>query len=178
MSVFVCFIKLHMAWLCLRISSSPQRQPVTAFGTHSYTVRSNISAVSRIVSAVFASDAPYVDFPNPGHTLLSIFPSFGPMGMVGEACLPSNAYYPRTPDYPLCSGVHVCWSEHSDWSFVYGFMSLDYGFGTMTATTNYYKYSFFPVGCCTMEYIVFSYISHAADTDTVQCGSQVSDHLP
>ena len=57
------------------------------------------------------------------------------MGMVGEACLPSNAYYPRTPDYTLYSGVHVCWSEHSDSSFVYGFMSLDYGLGTMTATT-------------------------------------------
>ena len=57
--------------------------------------------------------------------------------MVGEACLPSNAYYPRTPDYTLCSGVHVCWSEHSDSSFVYGFMILDYGFGTMTATTYY-----------------------------------------
>ena len=57
------------------------------------------------------------------------------MGMVGEDCLPSNAYYPRTPDYTLYSGVHVCWSEHSDSSFVYGFMSLDYGLGTMTATT-------------------------------------------
>ena len=56
--------------------------------------------------------------------------------MVGEACLPSNAYYPRMPDYTLCSGVHVCWSEHSDLSFVYGFMILDYGFGTMTATTS------------------------------------------
>ena len=56
--------------------------------------------------------------------------------MVGEACLPSNAYYPRTPDYILCSGVHVCWSEHSDSSFVYGFMSLEYGFGTLTATTS------------------------------------------
>ena len=55
--------------------------------------------------------------------------------MVGEACLPSNAYYPRTPDYTLYSGVHVCWSEHSDWSFVYGFMSLDNGLCTMTATT-------------------------------------------
>ena len=54
--------------------------------------------------------------------------------MVGEACLPSNAYYPRTPDYTLYSAVHVCWSEHSDSSFVYGFMSLDYG---MTATTLY-----------------------------------------
>ena len=71
----------------------------------------------------------------PGHTLLPIFPSFRPMGMVGKACSPSNAYYPRTPDYTLCSGVHVCWSEHSDSSFVYGFMILDYGFGTMTATT-------------------------------------------
>ena len=55
--------------------------------------------------------------------------------MVGEAYLPSNAYYPRTPDYTLCSRVHVCWSEHSDSSFVYGFMSLDNGFGIMTATT-------------------------------------------
>ena len=57
------------------------------------------------------------------------------VGMVGDACLPSNAYYPRTPDYTLYSGVHVCWSEHSDLSFVYGFMSLDYGLGTMTTTT-------------------------------------------
>ena len=56
--------------------------------------------------------------------------------MVGEACLSSTAYYPRTPDYTLCSGVHVCWSEHSDSSFVYGFMSLDYGLGTMTTTTS------------------------------------------
>ena len=56
--------------------------------------------------------------------------------MMGEACLPSNAYYPRTPDYTLCSGVHVCWSEHSDSSLVYGFMILDYGFGTITATTS------------------------------------------
>ena len=54
---------------------------------------------------------------------------------LGEACLPSNAYYPRTPDYTLYSGGHVCWSEHSDSSFVYGFMSLDYGLGTMTVTT-------------------------------------------
>ena len=35
-------------------------------------------------------------------------PSFRPMDMVGEACLPSNGYYPRTPDYTLYSGVHVC----------------------------------------------------------------------
>ena len=46
-------------------------------------------------------------------------------------------FYPPTPDYSLYSWVHVCWSEHSDLSFVYGFMSLDYGFGTMTATTYY-----------------------------------------
>ena len=67
--------------------------------------------------------------------LLPIFPSVRHMGMVGEACLPSNTYYPRTPDYTLYSGVHVCWSEHSDSSFVYRFMSLDYGLGTMTAIT-------------------------------------------
>ena len=57
------------------------------------------------------------------------------MGMVGEACLPSNAYSPRTPDYTFYSGVHVCWSEHSDSSFVYGFISLDFGLGTTTAAT-------------------------------------------
>ena len=55
--------------------------------------------------------------------------------MVCEAYLPSNAYYPRTSDYTLYSGVHACWSEYSGSSFVYGFMSLDYGLGTMTATT-------------------------------------------
>ena len=77
------------------------------FGRHHDLVNPYNVAVSRIVSDVFASDAPYVDFPNPGHTLLLIFPSFRPMG-VGDACLPSNAYYPWTPDYTLCSGVHVC----------------------------------------------------------------------
>ena len=46
--------------------------------------------------------------------------------MVGEAFLPSNAYYPRTPDYTFYSGVHACWSEHFDSSFVYGFMRLIY----------------------------------------------------
>ena len=63
--------------------------------------------------------------------------------MVGEARLLSNAYYPRMPGYTLYSGVHVCWSEHSDSSFVYGFMSLDYGLGTMTATTLQYMLNFF-----------------------------------
>ena len=29
-------------------------------------------------------------------------------------------HHPRTPDYTLYSGVHVCWSEHSDSSFIYG----------------------------------------------------------
>ena len=105
------------------------------YGRHHDLVNPYNVSVSRIISEVFASDAPYVDFPNPGHTLLPIFPSFRPVGMVGEACLPSNVYYPRMPDYTLYSWVHVCWSEHSYSSFVYGFMSLDYGLGTMTATT-------------------------------------------
>ena len=69
----------------------------------------HVIVVSRIVSDVFASYAPKVDFPNPGHTLLPIFRSFRPMGMVGEACLPSNAYYPRTPDYTLCLLVWTFW---------------------------------------------------------------------
>ena len=49
--------------------------------------------------------------------------------MVSEACLPSNAYYLRTPDYTLYSGAHVRWSEHSDLSFVYGLMGFNYGLG-------------------------------------------------
>ena len=80
----------------------------------------------------------FIEFNENISTLLPTFPSFRPMGMMGEACLPSNAYYPRTPDYTLYSGVHVCWSEYSDSSFVYGFMSLDYGLGTMTTAT-YHK---------------------------------------
>ena len=92
-------------------------------------------AVSGVVSGVFAGGAPWVDFPGPGRALLPVFPSFGPVGVVGGACLPGGACCPRTPGCTLCSGVRVCWSEHSDSSFVYGFMILDYGFGTMTATT-------------------------------------------
>ena len=45
-------------------------------------------AVFRIVSDIFVNDEPY--FQIPGHTFLPTFPSFRPMGMVGEACLPSN----------------------------------------------------------------------------------------
>ena len=67
------------------------------YGRHHDLVNPYNVAVSRIVSDVFATDARYVDFQNPGHTLLPIFPSFRPIGMVGEACLPSNTYYPRTP---------------------------------------------------------------------------------
>ena len=59
--------------------------------------------------------------------------------MVGEARLPINAYYPRTPDYTLYSGVYACWSEHSDSSFVYGFMSLDYGSLRKQAYSNILK---------------------------------------
>ena len=84
---------------------------------------------------VFANDQPQVDFQNPGHMLLPTFPSFRSMGMVGKTCLPNNAYYPQAPDYTLYSGVHIYWSEHSDSSFIYGFMSLNYCLGTMTATT-------------------------------------------
>ena len=34
-----------------------------------------------------------MDFQNPERTLLPTFPSFRPVGMVGEACLPSNATF-------------------------------------------------------------------------------------
>ena len=54
--------------------------------------------------------------------------------MVGEACLPSNAYYPRTPDYTLYSGVM---SVGLNIPIRHSFMDLclDYGLGTMTTTT-------------------------------------------
>ena len=86
--------------------------------------------------------------------------------MVGEACLPSNAYYPRTPDYTLCSGVHVCWSEHSDSSFVYGFMIMDYGFGTMTATTS-----------CTILFRLFTDVSQTQFPRTMLVLGPGSTHL-
>ena len=105
------------------------------YGRHHDLVNPCNVAVSRIVSDVFANDQPQVDFQNPGHMLLPTFPSFRSMGMVGKTCLPSNAYYPQAPDYTLYSGVHIYWSEHSDSSFIYGFMSLNYCLGTMTATT-------------------------------------------
>ena len=62
------------------------------------------------------------------------------------------AYYPRTPDYTLYSVAHVCWSEHSDSSFVYGFMSLDYGFGTMSVTTCHYSND----GLCNLLHYIIS----------------------
>ena len=40
-------------------------------------------------------------------------------------CLPSNAYYPRTPDYTLYSRVHACW--HS--SFGLRIYEIDIWFG-------------------------------------------------
>ena len=108
------------------------------YGKHHDLVNPYNVAVSGIVSD--ANDEPKVDFQNPGHTLLPTFPSFRPVGMVGEACLPSNANYPRTPDYTLYSGIHACWSEHSNSSFVYGLLKLIYGLGTMITTT-YYRYT-------------------------------------
>ena len=96
--------------------------------------------------------------------------------MVGEACLLSNAYSPRTPDYTLYSGVHVCWSEHSNLSFVYGFMSLDYGLGTMTATTlnvrtynsyhatNFTKFSFKAILEVASKMQLFSLLVKSLDT--------------
>ena len=36
---------------------------------------------------------------------------------------------------PFYSGVHVCLSENSDSSYVYGFMRLIYGLGAMNTTT-------------------------------------------
>ena len=48
------------------------------------------------------NDMSQVDFPNHGHMLLPIFPSFRPMGMVGEAC-----FY----RYFLRSGLCAWWAK-------------------------------------------------------------------
>ena len=77
------------------------------------------------------------------------------MGLVGGACLPSNVYYPRTPDYSLYFWVHVCWSAHSDSSFVYRFMGLDYGLGTMNTTT---FFTFIPVPFSSLSLSFISFI--------------------
>ena len=84
------------------------------YGRHHDLVNPYNVVVSRIVSDVFTNDKPLIDFQNPGRTLLPTFLSLRPVVMVGAACLQSNAYYPRTPNYTLYSGVHVCWSVHSD----------------------------------------------------------------
>ena len=72
----------------------------------------------------------------PGHKMLRCFPSFPWFrlkGMVGEeACLPSNADFPWTPDYTLSFRVHVCPSEYSNLTVLYRFMNLLYGLGTLT----------------------------------------------
>ena len=56
--------------------------------------------------------------------------SFRPMGIVDEAGLPSNAYYPRTPDYTMSVGLNIL-SRHS-----FTDLCLDYDLGTMTTPTS------------------------------------------
>ena len=55
-------------------------------------------------------------------------------GFIKGAC--SDESWNEFKSACMFSGVHVCWSEHSDSSFVYGFISLDYGLGTMTTTAS------------------------------------------
>ena len=62
--------------------------------------------------------------------------------MVGKAFLPSNAYYPRSLDYTFILGSMYVGLNNSDSSFVYGFMSLDYGLGTITTTTAFQRLNF------------------------------------
>ena len=49
------------------------------YGRHHDLVNPYNVSVFRIVSDVFAKGTPEVDFPNPGHTLLPIFPLFRPI---------------------------------------------------------------------------------------------------
>ena len=102
--------------------------------------------------------------------------------MVGEACLPSNAYYPKTPDYTLYSGVHVCWSEHSDLSLVYGCMRLDYGL-VLSAFRTFVRFAIvwfclFRLHLCVWERLqfvivtlsgLFSYLFRYHDRTAISC---------
>ena len=49
------------------------------------------------------------------------------MGMLGEDGLPSNAYYPRTPDYTFYSGVYVWafWFVIRLWIYEFEFRYYD-----------------------------------------------------
>ena len=67
--------------------------------------------------------------------LLPTLPSFRPMGMVGEAYQVMLTIRGRL----ITPFILGSMSEHSDSSFVYGFMSLDYGLGTMTTTSKCIK---------------------------------------
>ena len=63
-------------------------------------------AVSRIVSGCFCQWRGISRLPKSRTYASTLFPSFRPMGMVGEACLPSNAYYPRIYEFGLWLAYH------------------------------------------------------------------------
>ena len=70
------------------------------YGRHHDLVNSYNVTVSRLISEDSATAKPSTDFLNPGH-YFSNFPKslFRLIGMVGEAWIPRNAYFPWTPDY-------------------------------------------------------------------------------
>ena len=67
------------------------------------------------------------------------------MGMVGEACLLSNAYYPRTPDYP----VHpLFWGPCLlVWTFWFIIRLQIYEFGFQLGFHDHYYYKEFSYIC-------------------------------
>ena len=71
-------------------------------------------AVSRLISDVFATAKPQTDFLNTRHYYSRSFTKsqFRLIGMVGEACLPSNAYFLYILDYTPLFWVYFCQSEH------------------------------------------------------------------
>ena len=67
---------------------------------HNFVSPYNVS-VSRLISDALASAKPYIDCLNHGQYFPHFFFSkslFRLIGIVGEACLPSNAYFPWTPN--------------------------------------------------------------------------------
>ena len=75
-------------------------------------------AASRFVSVVLPQPCHEQTFEIPDSTYSRIF-LFRLIGIVVEICLPTNAYFPRTPDCTLFILGHVFYLIISNFAFVY-----------------------------------------------------------
>ena len=75
--------------------------------------------------------------------------------MVGDACLPSNAYFPWTPDYTLSFRVHVCSSEHPSLLYGLGTLTTDFVLNTKQETLNVFRIPYICASCpdCKLSHV-------------------------